>query len=332
MTGSDGRDLGADLSPSLTLQQPVAQLIELAWALRQRNFPRQIAFAAPGAKRYDIAHFRNHPRSFVNVSVTGMSCALRCEHCQGRLLETMAPATTPRDLLRLGKALWAKGGQGLLVSGGADLAGVVPLRSFAPALGELKKIGLKVIVHCGLIDRVTALALKDASVDQVLIDVIGDAETCREIYHLDRQPEDFRESLAILKEAGLTIAPHVVIGLHRGTVRGEYEALRHVAEVGVDHLVLVVLSPLARTPLARVSPPMPEEVARIMAVARLQNPITPISLGCARPADPIKGAIERLAIDAGVNAIAYPTEPTVDYASERGLEARFHELCCTLSE
>lgn len=314
------------------LERDTASLIEEAWEARRRHFPYRIDFAAPSAKRYDTAHFRNRSHAFVDISITGTTCALRCEHCDGRLLETMQPATTPQELLRLGKALHEKGCQGVLVSGGASIGGEVPLQRFGEALGELKRIGLRVIVHCGLIDRATACSLKEAGVDQVLLDIIGDSETIREIYHLDKRPEDYRRALETLREVGLSLAPHVVIGLHRGEVRGEFEAIRHIAAVGVDRLVLVVLSPLPRAPLADVSPPVLAEIARVIAVARIQNPLTLISLGCARPAGVSKVDLERLAVDAGVNAVAYPAEQTVDYAQKRGLEVRFHELCCSLNE
>lgn len=330
MTGDQGQSTTGIVSLESLLQQPTPHLIEEAWMLRRRHFADRIDCAAPGAKRYDTAYFRNTPHAFAEASVTGTACALRCEHCHGRLLETMIPAPTPEELRRLGETLRRKGGEGVLISGGAGVDGRVPLERFVHALSDLKKCGLTVIVHCGLVDRSTALGLKEAGVDQVLVDVIGDAETIREVYHLDKRPEDYRRSLEVLKEAGLALAPHVVIGLHRGEVCGEYEALRHITEVGVDRLVLVVLNPLPRTPLENTSPPPVEQATRVIAVARLLNPLTPISLGCARPPGAFKIALERLAIDAGINAIAYPSEQTVDYARERQLEVRFHELCCTL--
>lgn len=312
------------------LAQPTEALLQQAWAVRAAHFPATLQVAAPGAKHYDMGGFCNHAGSFLHVSVTGRACALQCEHCTGRLLESMAPATTPEALRALGLAARARGALGCLVSGGADREGRVPLLPFVGALRALREAGLRVIVHCGLVDRETATALKEAGVEQVLLDIIGDADTCREIYHLDKGPEDYRRALALLKETGLSTAPHVVVGLHRGQVRGEYRALADIAAVGVDRLVLVLLSPLPRTPLAETAPPAPEEAARVMAVARLLNPGTPLALGCARPAGPAKATLERLAIDAGVNAIAYPLAETISYAEARGLDVRFHELCCSL--
>ncbi len=312
------------------LALPLPRLLDEALAVRRRHFADDLDCAAPSAKRYDNGSFRNHPHTFVEVSVTGKECALRCEHCQGRLLEAMVPARSPGELRQIGESLWRKGCHGILVSGGAGSDGQVAFGRWIDTLAHLKGLGLKIIVHCGLVDRSGARGLKLAGVDQVLLDVIGDAETSREIYHLDRQPADYRRALETLKEEGLSLAPHVVIGLHRGRVRGEYEAIRRVAEVGVDRLVLVVLTPLPGTPMEFVPPPVSEEIARVLATARLLNPHTPISLGCARPAGPLKFEIERSSIQAGINAIAYPTEQALSYGRDRGLRIRFHELCCTM--
>ena len=51
-------------------------------------------------------------------------------------------------------------------------------------------------------------------------------------------------------------------------------------------------------------------------------------LGCARPLGGIKIEIDRLAIDAGLNGIAYPAEGTVAYAKEHGLEPQIINACC----
>ncbi len=74
----------------------------------------------------------------------------------------------------------------------------------------------------------------------------------------------------------------------------------------------------------------PETVGRLAAVARLRNPSTLLTLGCARPAGPDKVEIERRAVLAGVNVVAYPDPATNHLAGELGLQTRFDERCCTL--
>ena len=129
----------------------------------------------------------------------------------------------------------------------------------------------------------------------------------------------------------MPVAPHVVIGLYYGQLRGELAALETIRRVGADVIVLVVLRPLPRTPMAGVRPVSPQVVGRLAAVARLRNPSTPLTLGCARPAGPEKLEMERLAVLAGVNALAYPDPATVRLAEDLGLKTRFLERCCTLA-
>jgi uncharacterized radical SAM superfamily protein len=198
-------------------------------------------------------------------------------------------------------------------------------------MARLKEMGLRAIVHTGLLDRETARGLKEAGVDQVLFDVVGDAETIRQVLHLDRTPADYAETLSLLREEGVPVAPHVVIGLHYGELRGELAALETIRRVGAEVIVLVVLRPLPHTPMAGLRSVDPEAVGRLAAVARLDNPETPLTLGCARPAGADKIEIERRALLAGVNAVAYPDPETVRLAERLGLRTAFVEQCCTLS-
>jgi uncharacterized radical SAM superfamily protein len=69
----------------------------------------------------------------------------------------------------------------------------------------------------------------------------------------------------------------------------------------------------------------------LFALARARLPGTPVNLGCGRPLGQFKVALDRAAVDHGLNGIAYPAEGIVSYARERGLEPAFHEHCCSLT-
>jgi lipoyl synthase len=69
----------------------------------------------------------------------------------------------------------------------------------------------------------------------------------------------------------------------------------------------------------------------LVAVARLLLPTVPLTLGCARPSGPGKREMERLAILAGANAVAYPDPASLDLAAQLGLQSRFLESCCSLA-
>jgi len=294
--------------------------------------PKQtVVFAVPGSRRYENDYFTNNPYSFANVSITGKECARGCAHCKGRVLEWMTPAPTPERLRLVVDNLTERGCKGLLVSGGADRSGEVPLLPYVDALSYARDRGFRVVVHSGLIDQETARGLKDAGVEQVMLEVVADEDTIRDVLHMDCTPEDFLHSMLACRSVGLSIAPHVVIGLHFGSIRSESQALRTIREAEPRAVVLVVLQPLRDTPMAAVRPPSVEQVQSIMAVAREYYPDTPLALGCAGPRGLAKGRIEQIAIDTGMDAIAYPEVGTIAYAESKGLGWEFSELCCSLA-
>ncbi len=312
------------------VQLPLKDLQTEAFRLRKLYFGSELTFSIPGTVSYHDHTLSAFKDRFAAISVTGTHCDLHCSHCKGKLLESMIPAKDPETFSRTVDRLRSRGALGILVSGGANHDGEVPLEKFVPSIKEIKEKdpSFKIIVHTGLIKRNMAKDLKDAGVDQILLDMIGDEETIREVYHLDRRVEDYEETLSMLKEIGHRLAPHIIIGHHFGEIRGEWRALEIITRIGVETIVLVILKPLIGKDQFRT--PTPEETSKITAIARILNPFTPIRMGCIRPAHPSKPEMEKGAIDSGVNTIAYPLQRTIDYAKEIGLETRFIEMCCSL--
>jgi len=314
------------------IQTPLKDLQTEAFRLRELHFGNELTFSIPGTVSYHHESFPTKRDRFAAISITGTRCELQCGHCKAKLLESMIPAEDPETLLQIMDQLCTEGGHGVLLSGGADRNGEVPLKKFLPAIRSIKEKAplFKVIVHTGLIQKEMGKGLKEAGIDQVLIDVIGDNDTIREVYHLNKRVEDYEETLWMLKEMGHHLSPHIIIGHHHGEIRGEWKALEIVTRVGVDTIVLVVIKPLVPISRNRMKIPTPEQTSTISAIARILNPKTPIRLGCIRPAHPSKVEMEKGAIDSGVNTIAYPLQGTIDYAREIGLETRFIEMCCSL--
>lgn len=180
--------------------RPLDELLVEAWAIRQTHFPPVLKLAAPGVKRYEVEGFRNNPDRFAAIGLTGRACALRCEHCRGQLLESMYPAPTPQTLPDLADELMTRGCQEVLLSGGPDRsASCAPERS--PG-GHRRSHPPWPQGHCShrFVDKATAQALKAADADQVLVDVIGDEEAIRQVYHLDKKPGDYAATLDVRKE------------------------------------------------------------------------------------------------------------------------------------
>ncbi|MHB8657608.1 MAG: radical SAM protein [Solirubrobacteraceae bacterium] len=300
---------------------------------RLEHFGTAIQFYAPGLKRWSSSEWTpEHPNRFLPVSVTGTACALQCDHCKTKVLEGMISLDSERDLYATAERLKSQGTDGILVSGGSQRHGGVPLLGHVEAMRRIRdELGMRVVVHSGVVSPRLAEALVQAGVDGVMLDIMGAEETIREVYHLDLTPADFDRSLGLLAEHGLRIIPHIVLGLHYGRFLGEWDALEMIASHPVSTLILVVLTPLVGTPMGHLPPPPVEDVTEFFATARARMPQTRVNLGCGRPMGEMKIALDRAAIDAGLNGIAYPAEGMVGYARERGLTPEFHEYCCSLT-
>jgi len=291
-----------------------------------RRFGRQIAFHLPGMFCCNGSTGR-----YPAVSITGTSCDLLCGHCRGKLLSPMLQAPKPDLLIEKCLEVERRGGLGVLISGGCDVDGRLPWGRFIGAIAEVKeRTRLKLSVHCGFVDGAIARSLKDAGVDQVLVDVIGDDDTYREVYHLESGVSRLLSSLDALKEAHLPLVPHIVCGIHYGQIRGERTAVEIVSAMDVPLAVFVSLMRIPDTPMWRTTPPAAELIAELIAGARMRMPETELSLGCARERG--NDSLEVLAIDAGINRLALPSEEARSRAEHYGLVVKYRKTCCSVKD
>jgi uncharacterized radical SAM superfamily protein len=291
---------------------------------------RKFKFYAPSFIHYKTTSHFSSQNCFPTFSVTAKTCALNCKHCGKKLLNTMQPTSTPEKLWEAAKRLKAQGGLGCLVSGGSTATGAVPLGKFVSVLARMKReLGLTVIVHTGIISRPEAEALKGAGIDAALIDIIGDDETIQQICHLNQTAQAYQNSLEALQDAGLRFVPHVIVGLQNGKLKGEFQALKMIANVNPSAIVVIAFMPIRGTEMETVQPPAPIDVARVVTAARLMFPTTPLALGCMRPKGKLREEIDCLALKAGVDAIAFPSEEAIRYAEEQGYETSFSPYCCS---
>jgi len=304
-------------------------LVDLLNAGALEPKPKAVRFYAPSFMYYKTSHYRSSPTHFPTVSVTGTICALNCGHCGGKVLQTMRPAETPGKLFALAVTLKRQGALGCLISGGCTPDGSVPLKPFIPAIEKIKReLSLTVFVHTGTINSATAIALKRAGVDAALIDVIGSDETIKKIGNLNVTAKDYVASLNAMQEAGLKFVPHVIVGLDYGKLKGELDALKIIASAKPSALVIIAFMPIPGTAMAKVKPPQPAEIARVSTTARLMFPRTPLVLGCVRPKGKHRAETDILALKAGVDGIAFPSEEAVNYSEQQGYAVSFSSHCC----
>jgi len=293
---------------------------ETSWT----HFGKHITFYLPGMISYNGLR-----GAYPGISITGAHCALMCDHCQAKILEPMPAAMSPDELIGMCRRFAERGCRGILISGGSDRNGRLPWSRFIPAIRQVKdQTGLYVSIHCGLLDPPTAMALKEAGVDQALLDVVGDDETYRRVCHVDFGISRILSTLEALKSAGLPMVPHVICGLDRGEMKSEFQALEMIARFPVEQLVIVSLMAIRGTPFEGIRTPDAHEIAEVIVEARRLMPQTRMSLGCARRRGDEETEI--LALEGGVNRMALPSDRVIERAGEMGLEIRYQRTCCSV--
>ena len=284
---------------------PLEGLLARAYETRRVNFPPRVEFV--------------YPRRTLPLRSTGDTCPLNCLHCRGRYLKGMRP---------LEDALQGPPGQELsyLVSGASDLMGRVPHLERQEELARLARRGA-LNLHTGLVTEEEAAQLAQLA-RVVSFDFLVEEETIRDIYGLPASGEDYIRSYRFLK-ARTRVVPHLCLGLHRGKIRGEYRALEALKAQGAEALSFIVFTPTPGTPLEACAPPPVEEVARLLAAARLLFPKVPLYLGCLRPGGRYRSRLDCLALQAGINTMVHPAPRARQLAGELGLETVLREECCS---
>jgi uncharacterized radical SAM superfamily protein len=294
-----------------------------------------LRFFTPTFRAYGTEDVKGcNKNSFPAFSITAGACALNCDHCQAKILEPMIPATDPAMLERKVRDLvLLQDLQGFLLSGGSNRRNEVPYERYYPTVEKLKREfpHLKIAMHSALLDEIKAKRMEAAGVDVAMTDIIGAQETIRDVYHLDRPVEDFERTLAALCATSMNVVPHIVIGLHYGTILGEFNALDIIARHKVSALVLVVVVPYyapANRPFETVTP---EAAARVFVAARERLTDVPVQLGCARPAGMHKLITDAYATMAGFDGIAYPAEGIRALATAIGRPVEQAHACCSIA-
>lgn len=283
-----------------------ASLLEEAWQVRREHFSSEVEFT--------------YPRLTLAVRSTSIECPLDCAHCGGHYLKGM---------VSLNKALLQKEKRykSFLVSGACNRHGRVPHRERWPQVCALAQRG-ELNIHSGLVGEEEARQLGQAA-NTVSFDFVADAETIEKIYGLRATPADYLQSYRFLRNYS-RVVPHICIGLLGGRIQGEYRALELLREEGAEAISFIVFRPTLGTALERCSPPPLEEVARVLATARVSFPQTPIYLGCLRPGGSYRGKLDCLALQTGVNKIVQPAPAARRLAEKLGLTVHRGEECCAL--
>lgn len=245
-----------------------------------------------------------------------------CEHCRGLHIRGMAGAETPEALLAEASRIKTSGGRGLLISGGSDATGRVPVADYACAIGTIISEGLEVNVHAGFIGKEEAERLVQAGVKRFSVDVHQDREIIRDFIHLDREPEDYGDLIDLIREAGGIPVPHITLGFGDKDL---FLSLRLLESKGIREVVVLALVP---TPGTVTEHSIMNENALAGAVMMMTATGFSVTLGCMR--DRTLRGLEKKCIQAGVRRIANPSADTVRWARENGFAVETDDRCCCM--
>ena len=267
--------------------------------------------------------------AFPSISITGSACQLNCLHCNKVYLKHMHNANKPEKLIELCRSFKDKGAKGVLISGGCDTKGrLLNLTKFLRAIKQVHEMGLIIKLHTGLVDNEMAHNIANTGVDIASQEIVGDPNTVKEIFDLDIGIEKYFETFKNLNKAGVPyLCPHLCVGLHKGELKGELKALELLKEnIMPSSLAIIVFRPTKGTELENLFAPSPNDLAKVVQIARKLFPGTKLILGALRPRsstrnDPnklVRTELEKSAFNNGIDGIEIPSNDVLDIAHYRG--------------
>ncbi|MFW9924730.1 MAG: radical SAM protein [Candidatus Thorarchaeota archaeon] len=267
--------------------------------------------------------------NFPTISLTGIECSQNCLYCNKQYLKNMIQISNPEELINFSEKLEAKGGKGILLSGGYDINSITPLKSFTSAIKQIKtKTNLKINAHTGLIGIEQAKELHESGIDVISFDLVINNQVIKEILQSSKTGKEYIDSFQAIQKAGLNIVPHICLGLYYGTLEGNLEAITQAIKLNPELIVFLGLIPTKGTKMENSPVLRPELLGKIILFTRFLNPKIETSLGCMRVRLP---EYEKLAVDAGINRIAVPKKNTIEYAQkEYKLLIERNDSCCAL--
>jgi len=259
-------------------------------------------------------------KAFPAVSVTGQGCDLKCLHCKGYHLKNMHPATTFDELLKMAEKVKNNEGTGMLISGGCDLRGMVPLHSSLSAIRRISDMGLEVNVHSGFLSEREAMDLVNAGVTVFSMDIHQDQMIISNVLNLQETSDRYGETIDNIINAGGRIVPHITIGF------GAEDLLFSISLLKEKNIKEIVVLALVPTPGTDVYAPSEDGV--LAAINILVESGFDVTLGCMRSRE--YETVETECIKMGVRRIANPSLKTVKWAKENGFVVEEIKKCCCL--
>lgn len=263
---------------------------------------------------------------FPAVTITGYSCDLMCDFCRGKLLRGMIPVKRPRELYDLANKIWEKGCKGLLISGGFDRHGKLPIKPYLETIKSIKRdFDLIISVHPGFLEREIMVKLKECRVDVIDYEFVLDPILLKNM-HLNLTPEKMIKHFQEWFRVGFEyVAPHILLGLRGYISNWDYKALKILSQFNPYLIVLLIFTPIKGTPLGSLHPPLVKDIMNYISYATKMLQYSEISLGCVRPIEYKNSLDELLILNRLVMRIVNPHKKFIEKYNLLKVEA-----CCSI--
>src|SRR3989339_82263 len=250
------------------------------------------------------------------LSVTGSGCALNCRHCNKKFLKSMSGLN---DKIKPGI-------KSILISGGCDKAGKVPLLGFAKKIKKLKN-KYKINAHVGLVSQKEAEKIA-LLVDVVSFDFVTEPKIIKKTYKLNKKIDDYYKSLAALQKE-IRVFPHLTLGLWQGKISWEYQAVELlVKKFNFNNIVFNVFIPAPGTELEQQKPPSIKSVEKYFYYLEKKYPKLDKRLGCMRSGGEYRDELDQTAMLTGFKVITRPSRQTIELAKNLNYQIFWHDQCC----
>ncbi|MBF0502521.1 MAG: radical SAM protein [Candidatus Riflebacteria bacterium] len=262
------------------------------------------------------------PRRTLAVSLTGHQCGLNCAHCGGHYLKGMRPI---QELSDSDFSI----ADSLLISGGSDASGAVPIINHLERLLSLPA-HLKLNLHLGIQEITPIKPLLERPGITVSCDLIGDRETILETFGLSHTPGEYF-SLYTEAAAIANTVPHLTLGLRGGRLSGEENVIESLRQCPPSSLTFLSFRPTPDTTYASSPPIAPQDAAKIIGLAaRILPASTRLHVGCMRPAGAWRKEFDVLSWAAGARTLVMPDRELAGVLESIGIPVRESLECCSL--
>lgn len=275
----------------------------------------------------------------INLSLTGNSCNLMCNHCYGMYLKGMLTKEQALYEIQNNPGKY----KSVLVSGGSDLSGKVPIIENIDFIKKLYGLGLKLNFHTGFLNEDEIRAIMPF-IERISFDFVYDNDVIRDIYHLsDKTKEDFEKTYLLMRRIiggkidnvegypSTRVVPHITIGLNCGEVKeNDFKTIDELAYLKPTLLVIDVFIPTKGTPFENCKPPRIENVLEVINKAARRLTRTTLFLGCMRPFGDYRDELDLKAYEIGVSGFVLPSKKLIEKLENNSIQYKIFNHCCAL--